>query len=264
MIEMSRLGFFLFGVGLSVAGVGDYAVAAPGASGASAIGAPLDALQLRKKQPGDVSYQTMWRMQKRVSALLPRHGELITPVLRLALSDADERERNEFLPSAWGMAIMGKTIDTVLPIRRGGYFEVPAIPHAQARSEEAIVRFNVQQKKKWFDVAWQVAVPDSGVMPYGQLAQAFDELKLVQKEIAWWDILLMEEKNARFNAVRACFEKEGGTILVGGATAGTPLSRHCSLLPFNRADAAANASVAFVGALTSVTLDKTEHYANEH
>lgn len=232
--------------------------AEPGGTASSS--AAVDGPQAVKKQPGDLSYHTMWRMQKRVEAMQPRQGEMITPVLRLAVSELDERERNEFLPAPWGIAIKGKTVDTVLPMRRGGYFSVPSIAQAQGRNEQAIVRFNTQQKKKRFEVSWQIAVPNDGVLAYRQLAQAFDELKNAQKDMAWWDIMLIDEKNARFDAVRACFEQEGGAILVNGANAGTPLSRHCALLPFNPDNAAANPPVKFVGALDSVTLDNTQHY----
>lgn len=234
--------------------------ASPVAAGSAVTVQPCHPGQQRKKQPGDLSYETMWRMQQRVSAMLPRGGDLITPVLRLSVSGADQRERNEFMPPSCGIAILGKTLDAVLPMRRGGYFEVPAIAQAQARSEAAIVRFNIEQKKKSFEVAWQLAIPGTGVIPYGQLSRAFDELRLAQHAMAWWDIMLMDEKRARFDAVRACFAHEGGAILVDGAAAGRPLSRHCALLPFDAAHARANAPVTFVGDLESVTLDNTAHY----
>lgn len=258
---MSRLA--LFYCSFLVAGVlpslAPPALAAPSAS--AVFTAPCGAVQARKKQAGDLSYQTMWRMQARASAMLPRGAQLITPVLRLTLGDMGERERIEFLPSSWGLAIIGKTFDTVLPMRRGGYFEVPAISWPQARQEDAIVRFNIAPQSKSFEVAWQVAVPDSGSMPYAHLGQAFDELRLAQQEMAWWDIMVMEEKNARFDAVRACFASEGGRILVDGIASGTALSPHCVLLPFEPARASGNAQLVFAGALDSVTLDKSANYS---
>ncbi|QYF92938.1 hypothetical protein KY495_19835 [Massilia sp. PAMC28688] len=234
-------------------------LAAP--AGSAVFTAPCGAVQARKKQAGDLSYQTMWRMQTRVSAMLPRTAQLITPVLRLTLDEMGERERLEFLPPVWGLAVIGKTLDTVLPMRRGGYFEVPAIAQAQARQEDAIVRFNIAPQSKTFEVAWQVAVPDGGSMPYARLAQAFDELRLAQQEMAWWDIMVMEEKNARFDAVRACFADEGGRILVDGMPAGTALSPHCILLPFEPVRASGHTQLVFAGALDSVTLDRRAKYS---
>ncbi len=255
---MIRLAPLLF-CPLAAAAASGPAHALPAAS--VAFAGPEQAAQLHKKQPGDLSYETLWRMQKRVASMLPKNGEMLTPVLQLAVGGSSKRERNEFLPSSWAIAIKGRTVDTVLPMRRGGFFEIPALPQAQVRSEAAFVRFNTRNRKKWFEVAWQLAVPSDGTLRYGQLARAFDELKVAQRDMPWWDIMLIDEKNARFDAVRACFATVGGAILVSGTAAGSAVSPHCALLPFNAAQAAANAPVQFVGALESVTLDNTSHYS---
>lgn len=218
--------------------------------------------QAPRKKAGDLSYQTMWRMQKRVDGLLPRQATMIRPVLRVAISGVDERERIEFLPAAWGVAIIGRSIDTVVPMRRGGYFAVPQIAPALARGEDAIVTFNLAQHKKWFDVGWQVTVPADGQLRYADLAQAFAELKQAQQEMAWWDIMVIDEKNARFDAVRACFDAPHGRILVDGAEAGQKLSEHCTLLAFDATRLGTNPSVRFDGPLDSVTLDSVAHYAD--
>lgn len=227
----------------------------------AALSAAGAAGQGRRKQAGDLSYQTMWRMQKRVSAMLPRNARVITPVLRLTVTGVREQDRIEFLPSAWGLAIIGKTVGTVLPMRRGGYFEVPAIVQAQGRQEEAIVRFNIERQPKSFQVAWQLAVPAAGAMPYSRLAEAFAEVKLAQQEMAWWDIMVIEEKNARFDAVRVCFTHSGGQILVDGVAAGIALSPHCTLLPYEPARAASGAQLSFAGAPDTVMLDRSSNYA---
>lgn len=214
----------------------------------------------RKKQLGDVTYRTMWRMQKRVEAMVPRNATLISPMLRLSADGMGYAERTEFKPDPWAVAIVGKTVDALVPMRRGGYFALPLLPRAQARNEDAIVMFNAQSRKHWFAVGWQVNVPESGILTYSQFGQALAELKRAQAEIPWWDIMAIPEKNARFDAIRACFTSVQGTILVAGAPSGHKLTPHCTLLSFDPLKLDANPAIAFAGGLDFVTLDHTgEH-----
>jgi len=214
----------------------------------------------RKKSPGDLSYRTVWRMQKRIDALLPKQARLISPTLRLSVTGMAEAERAEFLPPDWGVAIVGKTVDTVVPMRRGGYFVVPQLPQAQARGEDAIVMFNSQMKKNWLDVGWHVKVPEGGRLAYRQFGRALDELRMAQQDMPWWDIMARAEKHARFNAIRACFAGKHGKILVGGTPAGVKLSDHCSLLAFDERELKNDPAIDFAGELDFVTLDHSEHY----
>lgn len=214
----------------------------------------------RRKNPGDLSYRTVWRMQKRVEAMLPKDARLIRPSLRLSVTGMDELERTEFLPAGWAVAIVGKTVDTVVPMRRGGYFSVPQLPQAQARGEDAIVMFNAQMRKNWLDVGWQVNVPASGRLAYREFGQALDELKSAQDGVPWWDIVARTEKHARFNAMRVCFAGEQGRILVGGLPAGVKLGPHCSLLAFDARQLGNDSAIDFVGELELVTLDNSDNY----
>lgn len=221
---------------------------------------PKDQNAARKKGPGDLSYRTVWRMQKRVDAMLPKDARLISPTLRLSLTGMGETERAEFMPAHWGVAIVGKTVDTVVPMRRGGYFAVPQLPQAQARSEDAIVMFNSQMKKNWFDVGWHVNVPEGGRLAYRQFGQALDELRMAQHVMPWWDIMARAEKHARFNAIRVCFADKHGKILVGGTPAGVKLSPHCSLLAFDERELKNDPAIDFAGELDFVTLDHSDNY----
>lgn len=214
----------------------------------------------RKKKIGDVSYRTMWRMQTRVAAMLPRDARLISPILRLSIAGMNELERTEFQPETWAVAIVGKTVDALVPMRRGGYFELPALPRAQARSEDAVVMFNSKNRTDWFDVGWHVNVPASGTLAYMQFGQALAELKQAQDAMPWWDIMAITEKNARFDAIRACFSSDQGRILVAGKPAGKKLSTHCSLLPFDAHQLSDNPAIAFSGGLDFVTLDNSANY----
>lgn len=255
---MTRLALFLF---CSIAALAPLPAAAAHAESA-AHSASASTAQPYRKQPGDLSYSTMWRMQKRASAMQPRGAKLLTPVLRLAVHGVDERESNEFLPAPWAVTVLGKSVEVALPMQRGGYFTVPPIAKAQSRSEEAIVRFNTEQRKKRFDIGWQLAVPASGKLSYSELSQAFEELKVAQRDMPWWDIMAISEKNARFDAIRACFSDEKGEIFVAGAPAGTRLSAHCRLLGYDPERTATSTEIVFSGPVDSVTLDRRSNYAN--
>ena len=214
----------------------------------------------RKRHIGDVSYRTMWRMQQRVAALLPKNATLIAPVLRLSLKGMGQFDRTEFQPESWAVAIVGKTVDERVPMRRGGYFAVPALPQAQVHSEDAIVMFNARERKSWFDVGWDVRVPSGGTLAYTQFGQALAELKRAQDDMPWWDIMAIPEKNARFDALRACFTTDKGNILIAGEPAGKKLSPHCSLLTFDPQRLNGDPAIAFVGGLDFVTLDNAANY----
>ncbi len=250
--------FAVFAVFAGVAGAAS-AVAAPqeytvGTDQSQGVSVP------RKKKVGDVSYRTMWRIQQRTAAMLPRDATLIAPVLRLSLKGMGQHERTEFQPESWAVAIVGKTVDELVPMRRGGYFELPALPQAQSRSEDAVVMFNSKERTNWFDVGWQVHVPATGTLAYTQFGQALAELKRAQDDMPWWDIMVTAEKRARFDAIRACFTSDQGAILVAGQPAGHKLSRHCSLLAFDPKKVHGDPSIAFVGGLEFVTLDNTANY----
>lgn len=216
-----------------------------------------------RKNPGDMSYRTALRMQEKVAALLPSGARLISPSLRLSIADMDRTARDEFLPRVWGLAIVGKTAETRLPMQRGGYFSVPAVAHLRSRQQDAIVMFNAQSRKSSVDIGWHVKIPESGQLGYRQFRQALDELKQAQAGIAWWDIPLAEQKRVRLNALRACFVESGGAILVAGRPAGTQLSAHCSLLAFDPERLGADPAIAFQGKLDYVTLDTSAGYPDK-
>lgn len=240
-------------------------VATDGArAGASSAGLDAaSAIQARKKNPGDMSYRAALRLQNKVAALQPRQARLIAPSLRLAIDGMGPAERAEFLPADWGVLIVGKTVDTVVPMRRGGFFSVPALAHAQSRQEDAIVMFNAQSRSNSVDVGWYVNLPADGKLAYRQFGQALDELKQAQAAIPWWDLPLAREKRARFNALRACFATQEGTILVAGRPSGRKLGAHCSLLAFDAERLNADPAIAFEGRLDYVALDDTAHYPTD-
>jgi hypothetical protein len=214
----------------------------------------------RKKKLGDVTYRTLWRMQKRVDAMLPKSATLITPVLRLVPTGMAQFERTELQPESWAVAIVGKTIDELVPMRRGGYFALPALPQAQSRGEDAIVMFNTASRRNWFDVGWQVNIPSSGTLRYTQFGQALAEIRHAQSGIPWWDIVSAPEKAARFDAIRVCFHSRQGKILLAGAPAGLQLTPHCALLAFDPANLAADPAIGFAGEVEFVTLDNSASY----
>lgn len=233
------------------------------ADGAQADAAKDESAHARKKNPGDMSYRAALRLQNKVAALQPKQARLIVPSLRLSIAGMDHAARAEFLPADWGVAIVGKTVDTLVPMRRGGFFAVPQLAQAQSHQEDAIVMFNAQSRKNSVDVGWYVNVPSSGKLAYRQFGQALEELKQAQAAIAWWDIPLAGEKRARFNALRACFLSGEGTILVAGRPSGRKLGPHCSLLAFDAERLRADPAIAFEGNLDYVALDDSAHYPSD-
>ena len=208
-----------------------------------------------KKNPGDLPYKGFYDVQAFVQSLMPPEPRVIDFTLRVAFTGLDEAEQDSYLPGSWSVAIVGDTVDHTVPVERGGYFILPAL--AQAAKERATIMFNAQTRKGYAGAGWKLRLAEGNTLPYPAFAQAFDEVKSVQKKIPWYRYGLREERSARFDALKACFGSGGGGIEIDGQPAPVQTRGACKVLKFDAGQAASKSSViAFVGKLENVTLDR--------
>lgn len=222
-------------------------------SGAGELLAPVEIRS--KKNPGDLPYKTMFRLQSDLLSYLPAEPRMIDMRLRVSFTAIDGPARDSYLPDTWAVAIVGDTVDEPIAVTRGGYYVLPDLK--QAAAERATIMYNTQTRKNWVDVAWMVRTKENNTISYPDLARAFDEVRSTQDKMPWYRIAFRFEKKASFDALKACFTS-AGDILIDGQTADTITRGQCKLLKFDPARAAGPASlITLVGAVEHVTLDNT-------
>ncbi|MGZ8291191.1 MAG: hypothetical protein ACXW2U_18380 [Telluria sp.] len=235
------------------------AIAAGGAraqeatAGSDTLLAPVEIRS--KKNPGDLPYKGFYDIQNFVLSLQPAEPRVIDFSLRLSFTGIPDDEADSYLPTTWAVAIVGDTVDHTVPVSRGGWFTLPDLQ--QAAKERATIMFNTQTRKGYLGAGWKLRLAADNTLPYPSFAQAFDQVKSVQKKIPWYRYGLREEKAARFDALKACFGSAGGSIEIDGQAAPTQTRGTCKMLKFDAERAASkNSVIAFVGQLENVTLDR--------
>lgn len=204
-----------------------------------------------RKNAGDAPYAPAYQMQQRVMALLPPEPRVIDVRMRLMFAGLSLRERDDFMPANWGVAIVGTTIDETIPMARGGYFLLPDRP--LARSENATLMFNTQTKENVVGMTWSIRVRQGNLLPYRDFGLAIAQFDAARRKVRWYERGLNEFSHYRMSALRACFVGEGA-VLLDGAASGAVSQGRCAILGFDKAKAATDATISFTGELESLTL----------
>jgi hypothetical protein len=207
----------------------------------------------RKTNAGDLPYRGFFGLQTYVQSLLPRGRNVVELRLRVNFASAKGPAYDEFQPKNWAVAIVGESIDQVVPVSRGGYFLLPDLP--QAAAENATIMFNTPTRAERIALEWKFRTSDKQTLSYAEFAKAFDQVRAVQRKIPWDRPGLQEVRLVEYDGLTACFLPGGGRIDVGGKPAATAAEGACRVLKFDAALAGAGAAeIAFVGPLDIVTL----------
>lgn len=207
----------------------------------------------RTKNPGDLRYAGFLQVWRFMQAILPPEPRVLEPRYRLSFTDLSGPDRDAYLPDTWSVAIVGDSFDHPIEVERGGYFVLPELE--RGIRENATIMFNARTRKGYLDLAWKFRIGEDKTLAYADFAQAFTEVATFQGRISPLQAHLRDEKNARFDGLKACFLQDGGRIEIDGRPAATVAAGRCQVLKFDPAVAAAGpARIAFVGPLDSVTL----------
>lgn len=209
----------------------------------------------KKKNIGDLPYAAFYKLQERLIAIMPNEPRTIDFTNRVSFNDIGKQERDDYSPHNWGVAIVGESVDYVVPMTRGGYFVLPDLP--QARQEKAKLLFNTTTQKNFLKTAWILRHNDNTIS-YKDFARSFDEVKQLQEKIRWYEISFRDEKKSTFDSLKACFRESGGAILLDDTPAKTLELGRCVWLEFDQKQVNLNPAIKFVGALEIVTLANTK------
>lgn len=207
----------------------------------------------RKTNAGDLPYKSFFALQAFVQSLLPRGPRVIDLRLRVNFASDKGPAYDEFQPRTWAVAIVGESVDHIVPVSRGGYFLLPELP--DAAEEHATIMFNTPTREGRIALEWKLRVADGQTLSYARFAQAFDEVGKVQRKIPWDRPGMREARMVEYDGLKACFRASGGRIDVGGQAAAARTEGNCQVLKFDPETAKAGAAdISFTGPLDIVTL----------
>jgi hypothetical protein len=210
----------------------------------------------RTKNPGDLRYVGFLSVWRFLHSILPPEPRVLDVRYRLSFTALSGPDRDSYRPEAWAVAIVGDSFDRPIEVERGGYFVLPELE--QAIRENATIMFNAQTRRNTLDLAWKFRIGQGQTLSYADFARAFVEVGAVQKRISEHQLHLREEKNARFDGLKACFHPGEGRIEIDAKPAATTRTGSCQVLKFDPAMASGQARIAFVGPLDTVTLHEID------
>lgn len=211
-----------------------------------------------KTNTGDLSYTSFFGIQTLLQSFLPPEPRVTDFTYRLSFKEIGGAARDEFVPESWGVAVVGDTVDQVIPVSRGGYFVLPDI--AQAANENATIMFNAQTRWRTIEVEFKVRTSPHQTLAYTEFARAIEEFRGLQRKIPWYRLGLRAIRNAGVDGLKACFHSTDGRIDIDGVAANSRVDGMCHLLAFEPSKAAsATSTISFVGPLDHVILDAQEN-----
>jgi hypothetical protein len=225
---------------------------------ASTDGAPLETtLNTAPTNLSNLSYGWIFKRQARLQGLRTPDRK-VDFVWRLSFSGMSDAEQDAWVPQGWAVALAGKGFAQALPVARGGYFLLPALP---AGRQSSTLMFKEQGRQNLVEPAWVVRLHD-GQRPYihyGEIREAMNAVRKAQDEIPDGHAELAAVREGHYDGVKACFLGQDGIVFVGDTPTADATVGHCRILKFDpRLDV--NQKIEFVGPLDAVTVVETARY----
>lgn len=206
----------------------------------------------------DLSYGWNFRRQLRAHGGVTGQASLVNFVWRMSPAGLSEAEQDAWMPQGWALALAGKDFMRAVPVARGGYFLLPALP---AGRQEATLVFKELGKRNVVGPAWVVRLRE-GPRPflhYGEIQDAMDAVRKVQDEIPEGRAELAELRAGRYDGLKACFLESDAVVFVGNMPTADATVGNCKILKFDPKQNA-NEKIEFVGKVDAVTVVDTAPY----
>jgi hypothetical protein len=203
-------------------------------------------------------YGWNFKRQQRMQSVVPPRSHLVNFVWRLSLDGLSEAEQDAWTPPSWALALAGKDFARPVPVARGGYFLLPALPRVR---QDAALTFKEQEKRNVVSAAWVVR-PRDGENPYlyyGEIKEAMNAVHRTQASLPDGNPDLAALRAVHYDGLKACFLEDGGAVFVEGYRTADATVGNCRILKFNPGENV-NQKIEFVGRLDAVTLVDTAHY----
>jgi uncharacterized protein YciI len=217
----------------------------------------LDATGSAPTDLPNVDYRWNLRRQQQLQSVLPAGSRLVNFVWRMSLDGLSEAEQDAWTPQGWALALSGKDYASAVPVARGGYFLLPALPPGQ----DATLMFKEHGKRSLVGAAWAVR-PRAGERPflyYGEINDAMKAVRRAQDTIPDRYEELVALRAAHYDGLKACFLEDDGVVFVGDYPTADATVGNCRILKFNPAENV-NTKVQFIGNVDAVTVVDTASY----
>jgi hypothetical protein len=204
-----------------------------------------------------VEYRWNLRRQQQLQSAIPAGSRLVNVVWRMSLDGLNEAEQEAWTPQGWALALSGKDYASAVPVARGGYFLLPALPPGQ----DAKLMFKEHGKRNLVGVAWAVR-PRAGERPYlyyGEIRDAMNAVRKAQASIPARYEELAALRAAHYDGLKVCFLDDDGVVFVGDYRTADATIGNCRVVKFNPAENV-NTKVEFIGKLDAVTVVDTAAY----
>lgn len=164
-----------------------------------------------RKNPGNVAYRFFIEGQRFLRSYLPPEPRMLDVSYRISFTELPEAAQDAYEPAGWAISVVGDTVDEAVPVRRGGYFEIPEIP--QAEKEGATLMFKEQSKRRAVGVSWIVRVRPDQRFAYADFGKTMAEIHTAQKTMPFYRLRTRSVKYAKYDGIKACFRDAGGAVI---------------------------------------------------
>jgi uncharacterized protein YciI len=205
-----------------------------------------------------LSYGWNFKRQLRLQGGQASPAKVVNFVWRMSIDGMSEAEQDAWAPKDWVLALAGNGFARKVPIARGGYFLLPALP--PGRQDLSLV-FKDQGGRTLIDGAWVVRLRE-GQRPYlhyGEIGEAMNAVRKLQDAIPDGNAELATLREAHYDGLKACFLDGDGVVFVGDYPTADATVGNCKVVKFNPAQDV-NERVEFIGKVDAVTMVDTAPY----
>ncbi|MCS0806649.1 hypothetical protein NX774_01760 [Massilia agilis] len=230
---------------------------AAGAPAEDKAAAPATVRIKARINPGDLEYRWVFDNQKLLQGSLLAQARVVDFSWRILFTEFTLPEQDAWVPKGWAVALVGSNFEQTVPVARGGYFVLPALP---VGLQGSTIMFREQSLQGHIGAAWRVRVGADQRLTYASFKQALKEIRAVQGAIPLHKSGLKLVRTGTYDALKACFLAGGGRTLVDGKPAADGSVGNCIILKFDSVSAANGQTIAFEGPLDIVTVVESADY----
>jgi hypothetical protein len=222
-------------------------------------------VQVTAKRSGEqafaeVEYAPYIRDYSYMRKQLPQESRLIDMWERFRYASMSLTEQDAYTPPRDGITIVSPSVKATVPVRRGGYFILPAIGQAYLEEGTIQVRQAIDRQYHTMYIVFSLNLGADRHTSYTDLGKASRQIDAVQGKISAFHNGLKHVKHGRHDAIKACFLDAGSAILVAGQSVADASHGNCKLLALDPVRIASGEAIEFSGALDIVTFVDRRDY----
>jgi len=208
----------------------------------------------------EIPYRFYLEAQHTLVRYLPPGPRLVDLWFRIGTAGLTEAQRDTLDEGRLTASIRSRSVDVIVPVRRGAYLSLPEIQDAYDERGEIVIGGSW---RPWLSVWWTLRVPESRRMPYADIARAREQIGAVQRRVSAYHARLQGVRRSPYDGIKACFLDGSGAILVEGRAVADAVEGSCKVLFLDPAREGRNETVEFAGPLDVVSFVDRRYYRVE-